>query len=342
MSLDWAACRAQLEAGRDCALITLLTQDGSAPRGPGAKRLITLDGVFGTVGGGALETRAIEVGRQVIADGRSRLLHLRLTEGEIDSVDMACGGSVTLLVEAVSALEEQNRNHFRRLEAYRAGSVASTCLTALESRPDRLEVGRAVMIGDGTVKGERPSWALSAAPLSPGESYCLRTMGVNRLLLLETVCPPLHLYICGGGHVGLKTAELATFWGQRVTVMDDRIEFAAPERFPGAQVLCCPGYEALFCECELGRSDCVVIVTRGHRYDKKVLEQVLYTDAGYIGMIGSRSKVEKTMKELSEAGWAKQDLSRVHAPIGWDIGAETPAEIAVSIISQIIQEMRNR
>ena len=339
--MDWNLCLAELDAGRDCALVTLITRDGSAPRGPGAKMAVTLTATSGTVGGGALEGKAVEAGRNAIREHASRLLSFCLTEGEMDSVDMSCGGRVTLLAEYLPATEE-NRRHLRLLEAGRAGSEVSACLTALEIGPDGLAVARAAADRDGTLHGALPAWACPPQPLAPGQTYRLRSFGENRLLLTEAAAPPLHLYICGGGHVGRKTAELALLWGQRVTVVDDRDEFAGPERFPGAQVRVCPEYRDLFRDCRLGPGHCVVIVTRGHRYDQVVLEQALATDAGYIGMIGSKTKVRKTMEALSAGGWSQAQLARVHAPIGLNIGAETPAEIAVSIVAEIISAMGDR
>lgn len=340
MNLDLSYCRTLTEQDRDFSLVTLLSRNGSAPRGPGAKMLVLPDGISGTIGGGALEAKAIELAKNAIEARTSFVESIDLTGKEIDSVDMACGGRVTILVEYINASDPEVKNHFRRLDSYHSRRVASTCITAFESGDAGTEVFRAVIGGDRIVKGELPEWALPLPDIRPSEPYRLHSLGEGRWILTESVCPPLHLYIFGGGHVGLKTAELADFWGQSVTVIDDRAEFVTAERFPYGETVVCPEYENAFGNFTIDESSCVVIVTRGHRYDNTVLRQALATKAGYIGMIGSKGKIKQGFEQLAAEGWSQEDLARVHAPIGLKIGSETPAEIAISIIAEILQNSR--
>jgi xanthine dehydrogenase accessory factor len=126
-------------------------------------------------------------------------------------------------------------------------------------------------------------------------------------------------------------------------VLDDRPEFASSERFPRAeQIKVIPSFPQAFEGLEIDRDGYVVIVTRGHLHDKTVLEQALKTDAGYIGMIGSRRKRDLIYRELLTKGFSQAELGRVHAPIGLAIGAETPEEIAVSIVAELIQVRAGR
>ena len=146
------------------------------------------------------------------------------------------------------------------------------------------------------------------------------------------------LIICGGGHVSLEVAYIAARLEFEIIVIDDREEFANRQRFPMAsQVLCMPFLEALD-QLGYGPTDYFVILTRGHAYDGKCLEHILRQDYAYIGMIGSRVKVAAVMKQMLEAGFSRGQLAGVHTPIGLSIGAQTPAEIAVSILGEIIQE----
>lgn len=146
------------------------------------------------------------------------------------------------------------------------------------------------------------------------------------------------LILCGGGHVSLEVAHIAQRLEFEITVIDDREEFANPQRFPMAsQVLCMPFMEALD-QLGSGPTDYFVILTRGHAFDGKCLAHVLKGDYAYVGMIGSKVKVAAVMKQMLSDGYSRAQLAGVHTPIGLSIGAQTPAEIAVSILGEIIQE----
>jgi xanthine dehydrogenase accessory factor len=148
--------------------------------------------------------------------------------------------------------------------------------------------------------------------------------------------PPALAVVCGAGHVGAEVAPLLARLGFRVVVVDDRAEFAAAARFPDARVVTRPFADALEAVGVDGRSY-VVIVTRGHVHDLDVLEQALRLGARYVGLMASRSKRERLQAALREAGFGDDVLGRIHSPIGLAIGAETPAELAVSIAAEIVQ-----
>ncbi len=150
------------------------------------------------------------------------------------------------------------------------------------------------------------------------------------------------LILCGGGHVSLEVAHIARRLEFELVVIDDRSEFASPERFAmAARVVCAPFLEALDA---LGsrESDYYVILTRGHAHDRDCLEHVLRGKYAYAGMIGSRTKVAAVKAALEAAGIAREILDGVHSPIGLPIGAQTPAEIAVSIAAELVQERARR
>ncbi len=150
------------------------------------------------------------------------------------------------------------------------------------------------------------------------------------------------LILCGGGHVSLEVAHIAQRLEFELAVIDDRPEFASPERFPmAARVVCAPFLKALDA---LGsrESDYYVILTRGHAHDRDCLEHVLRGKYAYAGMIGSRTKVAAVKAALEAAGIAREILDGVHSPIGLSIGAQTPAEIAVSIAAELVQERAGR
>lgn len=156
-------------------------------------------------------------------------------------------------------------------------------------------------------------------------------------ILWEQISSRPQLIICGGGHIAQPLASLGTMLDFDVTVLDDRIEFANPGRFPSAnRVICVPFAQALE-QFSYTDSTYFVIVTRGHADDRLCLEHILRRTFGYVGMIGSRRKVEVVMREMERQGYEKALLDQVHAPIGLRIGAQTPAEIAVCIAAEMIQ-----
>ena len=143
------------------------------------------------------------------------------------------------------------------------------------------------------------------------------------------------LIIFGAGHIGMVLSKMAKLLEYHVTIIDEREEYATKTRFESADVILSGDMQALLTDIEITPTTSVVIVTHGHRHDLEVLRTVLNHDAGYIGMIGSKTKVNYCFKTLREEGVSEERLSAVHAPIGLDIGGETPPEIALSIMAEI-------
>jgi xanthine dehydrogenase accessory factor len=161
-------------------------------------------------------------------------------------------------------------------------------------------------------------------------------------IFIEPVFPSPTLFIFGAGHVSLSIYRIATLVGFRVVVIDDRTEFANPERFPQADEIFAEDFSAAFSRLTVNSSSYIAIVTRGHQLDETVLEWAVKTEARYIGMIGSKNKNEAVFAHLRSRGISEENLQQVHAPIGLDIGAETPEEIAVSIMAELIAVKNQR
>lgn len=156
------------------------------------------------------------------------------------------------------------------------------------------------------------------------------------LIREEWFSPKPRLFLCGGGHVALELAEFAARLDFRITVMDDRPEFANAQRFPMAEEILCADFSEL--PRHLAPGSYYVVVTRGHQADGQCVQTILGSDYRYLGMIGSRRKVAVILDQLRQAGFPEDAIASIHAPIGLAIGAATPAEIAVSILAEIIQE----
>lgn len=159
-------------------------------------------------------------------------------------------------------------------------------------------------------------------------------------IMVELFESPARLLVVGGGHVGLAVATLGEFCGMSVAVFDDREEFANHERFPMAEQIFAGDVAAALDAYDVGASDYIVLVSRGHQVDELALRHTVSRGAAYVGMIGSRRRTQTVLQHLLDEGVPAAELDAVHTPIGIDIGAETPEEIAVSVLAEIILERR--
>jgi xanthine dehydrogenase accessory factor len=159
-------------------------------------------------------------------------------------------------------------------------------------------------------------------------------------VFIEPILTPSTLYLFGGGHISLPLAKIGKLLGFKIAVIDDRAEFANTDRFPEADVILAGDFTKSFPKLKIDKSSYIVIVTRGHQHDELVLEWAVGTLAKYVGMIGSKTKVKTIFSHLLARGISKEKLDRVHAPIGLEIEAQTPEEIAVSILAEIIKVRR--
>ncbi len=166
----------------------------------------------------------------------------------------------------------------------------------------------------------------------------LQVCGGKVGIFIEVFEPKRQLIIAGAGHIGLALSFIAKLLKFSVVIVDNRHAFANTERFPHADKVICSPYKAAFKKIEIDKNSYIVIVTHGHLFDEECLGTALTTKAGYIGMIGSKAKIEHIFNALAKKGFSKRQLAAVHSPIGLDIGAETPEEIAVAIAAELIKE----
>jgi xanthine dehydrogenase accessory factor len=159
-------------------------------------------------------------------------------------------------------------------------------------------------------------------------------------IFVEPVLQTPTLFIFGGGHISLSLAQIGRLLGFKIAVIDDRPEFANRERFPEADLIVAQNFGSVFYSLQIDRLSYLVIVTRSHKDDQQVLEQAIKTPARYIGMIGSKTKIKTIFNNLLAGGVDQKTLDAVHTPIGLEIFAETPEEIAVSIMAEIIKIRR--
>jgi xanthine dehydrogenase accessory factor len=165
--------------------------------------------------------------------------------------------------------------------------------------------------------------------------------GGDTEVFIEPILTQPTLYIFGGGHIALALAKMGRLCGFKIAVIDDRPEFASAERFPEADVILAEKFAESCPKLTIDGLSYIVIVTHGHKHDEVVLEWAVGTPARYIGMIGSKTKNETLFKHLRARGVSQEQLDRAHAPIGLEIGAQTPEEIAVSILAEVIKVRRS-
>ena len=168
----------------------------------------------------------------------------------------------------------------------------------------------------------------------------LQVCGGRVSIFYDVVSPRRRLVIAGGGHIGMSLSLIGKLLGFEVIVIDNRREFAHKARFPHADQVICGRYEKALAKLGADEKTAIVIVTHGHLHDASVLRTALKSKAGYIGMIGSKAKIRHIFRQMRSAGFSPGRLKEIYTPIGLDIGAETPQEIAVAIAAELIQEYR--
>lgn len=229
------------------------------------------------------------------------------------------------------------------------GSIPSYTSAKLLVRDDGSLAGT---IGGGCVEAE--VWTAAREAMETGKTRRLNfslgqdaaydnglICGGQLEVFIEPIDPQPHAYIFGAGHISKSLCQVAGMLGFATTVVDDRETFANRERFPDAgEVLAAP-YEEVFPKLEVNSSSYLIIVTRGHRDDMRVLKWAVTTPARYIAMIGSKRKVIGVVRELEKEGIPAENFERVSAPMGLDVGALTPEEIAISVAAEMIAVRRN-
>lgn len=331
-----AECARLAAGGGAGALASVARRRGSLPMSATAKLLITASGHrVGTIGGGCVEAEVMERARAVIAAGRPALSEHTLNAELAGDYGLTCGGTATIFLEPV-------------IPDALLAAVHGAC-AALAARGGRGVVATALDWSDGPAKallhegdalvGRVPD-ALLAAAATYDAADERPSLGADGLV--ERVAGAPRCVIFGAGHVGVRVAEAARLAGWRVTVADDRVEFADPARIPSAdRVLACDVHDVAPALAGAEPADTYAVVcTRGHQHDATIVEQLAPLDLRYLGMLGSRRKVALTWELLARAGVARERLARIHAPVGLDVGADTPGEIAISVVAEMIAVRR--
>ena len=319
-----------LRAGEDLVLVTVIASSGATPRGAGARMLIGKNGrVCGTIGGGAVEYRSEHIAAEVLRDKRSGERDFSLTKDDVQNLGMICGGAVNVFFRYVPAGDADTLMIADRAEELFQKGCDLWLLSEIS------DGGRLGLYAHDTgfIGVSAPDWLLSTLSRHPQ-----RTVKAGRDFYAEQISSSGRVYVFGCGHVAQELVPVLSHVGFRCVALDDREDFAKPELFPSAEEVILVDFERISDYVNLSSEDYACVMTRGHAFDAVVQAQLLKTPACYIGVIGSAHKKAGVFQKLrDEYGFADGDFERITSPIGLDIKAETPAEIAISIAGQLIE-----
>ncbi len=338
-----------MEKGEPCVMATVIHTKGSAPQKAGAKLLIRKDGsCVGTLGGGCVEGEVWSLAKQLLnTQGGPLYRKYDLNEAFAARDGLVCGGTMFFFIDPLV-----NPGNFKSfapeiIRAYR-GEMPVALATVVNSPTGTPKLGSKLLIReDGAVQGSFDNRTLELETSAIGKTLAIH--GGNRYfktvddteIFVEGFTSPPTLVLIGGGHVNRAVSRLASFLGFRMYVVDDRIEFANKERFPEADTLVISDYSRGLENVSVNSNTYIVVATRGHRYDDLALAAAIRTPARYIGLLGSKRKTLEIYKNLLKEKVPPERLREVRAPIGLNIGAITPEELAVSIMAEIIMVRNN-
>ena len=299
-------------------LATVVAVKGSTPREVGAKMLVTAQGQVGTIGGGAGEAKVYQQALEVLATGEKQLVEINLLGNEEDSQGV-CGGMMEVWLE--------------KWQGEKAIALIQQILNYLKA-------GQSIILTTPLNQDRSPHLLLNdlIPPLKRG------ARGVTEFI--EKIIPPPTLLIVGAGHCGVALAKVAHFMGMRIMVVDDRPDFAHPAQFPLETVVITDTVANILNQIEKIENLYIALVTRNYQQDiaavRSLFDFSAHISLQYLGIIGSIKRIKIVQQHLEKLGYNFQDFPHIYAPIGLDIGALTPEEIAISICAEILKVKQGR
>lgn len=342
-----------LEEGETLAVATIVSTLGSTPREVGAQMVVTASGeIIGTVGGGCGEAEVIREAVEVIRSRRPKTVKVELIDDIESDSPAVCGGILNAFVEPWwnepgSETFIPLADELLRVEKDGAAAVVATVIQADESDA---APGEKCFIRDGTVRaGNIRSEELLQSVLKEAEvrlrreesrqvSVSLPGTGRKSDVFFQVIPAVRRAVIVGAGHLAIPLVKFLKILGFHITVVDDRVLFANRSRFPEADEVLVGDMAATLRQMTITPQTYIVLITRGHQFDEPCLREVIHSPAKYIGMIGSRRRVKACfIRFRDEEGVPEELLKKVYAPIGLDINAESPEEIALAIAAEMVK-----
>lgn len=335
----------ELDSDKQVVLATVVRTKGSTPQKPGAKLLVRNDGSgVGTLGGGCVEGDIWFAAKELMKrKGTTQFRSYELNEDIAAQDGLVCGGTMYFLIDPVYT-PEGYLPYVQEIEnAYAGGqSVAVATLIKPPEDSDTALGSKLLIRQNGTTDGSLGSSNLDQEAISKGKSVMLH--GRNEFVqskdgpeyFIEGYTTPPQLILCGAGHVSKAISNQAKSLGFRIYVSDDRDEFANPKRFPEADIVLTGKPEVVLKEFPVNANSFIIIATRGHRFDNVALYAAAHTPALYVGLLGSKRKTILIYEDLLKSGISKDRIKEIRSPIGLDINARTPEEIAISILAEVL------
>jgi xanthine dehydrogenase accessory factor len=334
------AIKSSLDQEKPCALATVVRTWGSSPRGVGSKMLIGPDGeMTGSVSGGCVEAAVAAAGMEVIQTGISQYLHYGVADETAWDVGLACGGKIDVFVQLL------NKGVGHTLQS--AWEEGLPVVRALVVRGPETLVGLELVLMPGggyfpqgmsgiAVETELLAREALTRRCSGNETFTSQTHGAVEIFL-DVILPGETIVVVGGVHLATYLVRFAHVMGYRTVVIDPRKKFANQDRFPDADEIIQAWPQKAFEHLQLTHNTAAAILTHDPKIDDPALKIVLASPAYYVGALGSRKTQSERRKRLLESGVTEADLDRLRGPIGLDLGGRAPAEIALSIIAEIVQ-----
>lgn len=335
----------ELKKGDKLVVATVVRTKGSTPQKPGAKLLVREDGTgVGTLGGGCVEGDIWFAARELLRrEGPAQHRDYVLNEDLAAEDGLVCGGTMYFLIDSVYTPDEY-LGYTREIDAaYEGGNPVALASLIRPAEGSQGRIGSKLLIReDGTTEGNLGSRladrvaAVKAKELMVHGNNEYITASDGSEIFVEAYTTPPQLVLCGCGHVSKAIAPLAKNLGFKIFVTDDREEFANKLRFPEADILVVDKPEDALPNLPVNANSYIIIATRGHRYDNMALAAAIRTPARYVGLLGSKRKTILIFEELMQTGVPIERVKEIRSPVGLDIHARTPEEIAVSIMGEIL------
>jgi xanthine dehydrogenase accessory factor len=325
-----------LQNGESIAIATVIQTWGSSPRQAGAKMAITASGkMVGSVSGGCVEGAVVEAGIEVLQTREPQLLHFGVADETAWEVGLACGGTIEVFVQPLeSAL-------FQHVREAIEGERPAAAVTILRGPVDLL--GRSLLWSEGRVSGANFSHELeqemikaAQSALAGGQAQRTQLPAEQVEVFADVLLPSPMLVIVGGVHISIALAKMAKVLGYRTVIIDPRRAFGNAERFPHADQLIQAWPDEALNSLVITRSTAIAVLTHDPKLDDPALLAALPGPAYYVGALGSKSTQGKRRQRLLAAGLSELQVGRLHGPIGMDLGARSPEEIALAILAEIV------
>lgn len=327
-----------IDTGETIALATVIETWGSSPRKVGSKMAFTLSGkIIGSVSGGCVENAVIEAGYQVLKNNQPQLLHFGVADETAWEVGLACGGSIDVFVNKL------NPEFFQQLKSIYSNEFSAIQVTVITGSSELL--GKEIIITEdrqmiGSFGNEWDSKVLNTAM----ETLSSRRVMLNEDLevFISVIQPSPTLVIVGGVQIAISLVNFAKALGYQTILIDPRKAWANEIRFPNVDKLIHEWIDEAFEKIKINSSTAVVVLTHDPKTDDPAIKIALNSSAFYVGALGSKVTNAKRRERLLNDGVSESQINKIHAPIGLDIGAQNPEEIALAIMSEVVKSYRKQ